>query len=241
MMDKAGQIYEEAAEINQDAADKYIWPYVERVLEQQERNTNDNEGIIDADKRPTIDQILEKPNSIAILEGDTIVDIKDDKVIPNRSHRILKTLAAMSRKKYGKPTMQLYQGKRSKKLVNYTPKLEARLEDDISKEVEWELSQVDNQRNWYTTESPRGMRMLMEKFPSLKEPHNTVLMWAITSVMSNGSKPLGNYQDSIDVYTGWEKSGVLPIVRPEDGVFGAPGGWSGMKATKPNQKAWWSK
>ena len=27
----------------------------------------------------------------------------------------------MSRKKYGKPTMQLYQGKRSKKLVNYTP------------------------------------------------------------------------------------------------------------------------
>ena len=70
MMDKAGQIYEEAAEINQDAADKYIWPYVERVLEQQERNTNDNEGIIDAEKRPTIDEILEKPNSIAILEGE---------------------------------------------------------------------------------------------------------------------------------------------------------------------------
>ena len=41
----------------------------------------------------------------------------------------------MSRKKYGKPTMQLFRGERSKKLINYTPKLEARLEDDISKSL----------------------------------------------------------------------------------------------------------
>ena len=57
---------------------------------------------------------------------------------------------------------------REVKLINYTPKLEARLEDDISKEVEWELSQVDNQRNWYTTEVPRGMRMLMERISVTK-------------------------------------------------------------------------
>ena len=209
--------------VPQEVVSKYLNPYRERVLRQQEQNKNaetiatnldrgpnpKNNEVYDPDTNMLVDNTPFDPADLGDEVNATILPIyPDDNIVPpvkvkTKVEGIRWLFENLYVKHYGTTDP-----------IEYSPENVVIVARKMAAEAMKALEQDNNAIGWYDKTLDQAMRVMSLIDPSLgpkaNDPANLLAFKFALAVTSNGTAVVPNFQYAYQAYTTWKDTGKMP-------------------------------